>query len=74
MVLYGLALTPLLEQLCLGVPSVVQPWYAHNMAMGGPVHSITTAMCLLERQGPASGWSRAFAWAMPVRLIQQSFS
>ena len=36
MVLYGLALVPLAEHLREEVPSVLQPWYADDMAMSGP--------------------------------------
>ena len=56
MVLYGLALTPLSEQLRITVPSVVQPWYADDAAMEGPVEGIAIAMRLLQQQGPARGY------------------
>jgi hypothetical protein len=56
MVLYGLALTPLAEQLRLAVPTVVQPWYADDAAMEGPVRDIAKAMRLLQQQGPARGY------------------
>ena len=56
MVLYGLALTPLSEQLRLAVPTVAQPWYADDAAMEGPVRGIATAMRLLQQQGPARGY------------------
>jgi hypothetical protein len=56
MVLYGLALTPLAEQLRRAVPSVAQPWYADDAAMAGPVRGIARAMRLLQQQGPARGY------------------
>jgi hypothetical protein len=56
MVLYGLALTPLSEQLRQAVPSVVQPWYADDATMEGPVSGIARAMRLLQEQGPARGY------------------
>jgi hypothetical protein len=56
MVLCGLALTPLSEQLRLAVPSVVQPWHADDAAMEGPVSGIARAMRLLQEQGPAQGY------------------
>jgi hypothetical protein len=37
MVLYGITLTPLAEALRTAVPSLVQPWYADDSAMIGPV-------------------------------------
>jgi hypothetical protein len=54
MVIYGLALTPLAASLRRSVPSVVQPWYADDAAMAGPVSGI--AMRQLEIEGPARGY------------------
>jgi hypothetical protein len=56
MVLYGVALVPLAEQLRAEVPRVLQPWYADDCAMAGPVSGIAAAMALLETQGPRRGY------------------
>jgi hypothetical protein len=56
MVLYGLALTPLAEAIRQAVPQVVQPWYADNAALAGPVTGIRTAQCLLLELGPRCGY------------------
>jgi hypothetical protein len=56
MVLYGLALTPLAETIRAAVPTVVQPWYADNAAMAGPVSSIAAAQRLLLDLGPRQGY------------------
>jgi len=56
MVLYGLALVPLAENLRESVPEVLQPWYADDAAMAGPVQGIAKAMRLLADQGPARGY------------------
>ncbi len=36
MVLYGLALIPLVDQLAKEVPGLLQPWYANDAVMAGP--------------------------------------
>ena len=56
MMLYGIALIPLARTLRQAVPSVIQPWYADDAAMAGPITGIATAMRLLEEQGPARGY------------------
>ena len=56
MLLYGLALIPLADSLRQAEPEVLQPWYADDAAMVGPVDAIARAMRLLERQGPARGY------------------
>ena len=56
MVLYGLTLTPLAASLRKAVPSVVQPWYADDAAMAGPLEDVAAAMRLLQAQGPARGY------------------
>jgi hypothetical protein len=56
MVLYGLALTPLAEAIRQAVPQVVQPWYADDAAMAGPVTGIRTAQHLLLELGPPRGY------------------
>jgi hypothetical protein len=57
MVLYGLTLTPLAASLRKAVPLVVQPWYANNAAMAGPMGGAAEAMRrLLIVQGLARGY------------------
>jgi hypothetical protein len=56
MIIYGVALTPLSEQLRRDVPGVLQPWYADDMAMVGPASGIASCMALLEANGPARGY------------------
>jgi hypothetical protein len=56
MVLYGLALVPLAEMLREAVPEVLQPWYADDAAMAGPLSGIGRATRLLEEFGPARGY------------------
>ena len=56
MILYGLALVPLAESLRKAEPTVIQPWYADDAAMAGPVSRIATLMRLLEELGPARGY------------------
>jgi hypothetical protein len=64
MVLYGIALVPLAESLRKAVPSVVQPWYADNAAMAGPVSGIARAMALIQEEGPARGY-----FTEPTKLV-----
>ena len=56
MILYGLSLTPLSEALRAAVPEVVQPWYADDVAMAGPVTGIAKAQRLLNLWGPQRGY------------------
>jgi hypothetical protein len=56
MIIYGVALVPLSEQLRRDAPSVLQPWYADDMAMVGPASGIASCMALLEVNGPARGY------------------
>jgi hypothetical protein len=56
MVLYGLALTPLAETIRAAVPTVVQPWYADDAAMAGPIDGIAEAQRLLLEHGPRRGY------------------
>jgi hypothetical protein len=56
MVLYGLALVPLAEMLREAVPEVLQPWYADDAAMAGPLSGIGRATRLLAEYGPARGY------------------
>jgi len=56
MVLYGLALLPLAESLREAEPTVLQPWYADDMAMQGPVSGIARVMRLLQVEGPPRGY------------------
>jgi hypothetical protein len=56
MVLYGLALAPLSESLRIAVPGLVQPWYADDAAMAGPISQIRKAQLLLQEWGPQRGY------------------
>jgi hypothetical protein len=56
MIIYGVALAPLSKNLRESVPSVMQPWYADDMAMVGPSSGIARCMSLLEELGPARGY------------------
>ena len=56
MIIYGVALKPLSAAIRKEVPSVLQPWYADDMAMVGPCTGIAQAMSLLEQLGPARGY------------------
>ena len=56
MVLYGLSLTPLADSIRRAVPTVVQPWYADDAAMAGPVSGIRDAQRLLLELGPQRGY------------------
>ena len=56
MVLYGLSLTPLAKSIRAAVPTVVQPWYAEDAAMAGPVTGIRDAQRLLMEWGPQRGY------------------
>ena len=56
MILYGLALVPLAEQLRKAFPDVIQPFYANDAVMAGRVSRIAAAMRLLETLGPARGY------------------
>ena len=55
MILCGLALVPLAEELRKAVPEVVQPWCADDSAMAGPASRILTAVTLLQEWGPRRG-------------------
>ena len=56
MVLYGLSLTPLAKSIRAAVPQVVQPWYADDAAMAGPITGIRDAQRLLLEWGPQRGY------------------
>jgi hypothetical protein len=56
MVLYGLTMVPLAEALRAAVPSVIQPWYADDAAMTGPIAGIGEAQRLLCAWGPHRGY------------------
>ena len=56
MVLYALALIPLAEELRAAVPTVMQPWYADDMAMAGRVDGIAACMTLLLKRDPDRGY------------------
>ena len=52
MLLYGLALSSLAEELRAAVPGVVQPWYADDAAMAGRASEVSSLMEALTRLGP----------------------
>jgi hypothetical protein len=56
MVIYGLALAPLLHDLRVRHPSVLQPWYADDAAMEGRASTVAAAMDSLVQAGPARGY------------------
>jgi len=56
MILYGLALIPLVEQLQKAFPDVILPFYADDAGMSGQVSCIAAAMKLLDVLGPAQGY------------------
>jgi hypothetical protein len=56
MILYGVALAPLSKKLRHAEATVMQPWYADDLAMAGPCSGIARAMRLLEQWGPARGY------------------
>jgi hypothetical protein len=56
MVLYGLALTPLSEDLRAAAPEILQPWSADDRAMEGPAAGVARVMRLLNRRGPDRGY------------------
>jgi hypothetical protein len=56
MVLYGVALLPLIDSLRRAVLTVLQPWYADDAAMVGPVEGLAEATRLLAREGPSRGY------------------
>jgi hypothetical protein len=56
MIIYGVALQPLSATIRRAVPTVLQPWYADDMAMVGPCSGIAEAMTLLEELGPVRGY------------------
>lgn len=56
MILYGLALVPLAEQLRKAFPDVILPFYLDDAGVSGRVSRIAAAMKLLEILGPARGY------------------
>ena len=56
MVLYGLVMVPLAQDLQEYEPTVVQPWYADAMAMVRPISGISRVMKRLQLAGPAQGY------------------
>ena len=56
MVLYGLALVPLAENLRAAVPEALQPWYADDAAVAGRAGDIAKVMARLQEWGPARGY------------------
>jgi hypothetical protein len=56
MAIYGLALAPLLLDLRVRHPLVLQPWYANDATMEGRASAVTAAMDSLVQAGPARGY------------------
>jgi hypothetical protein len=56
MVLYGVALLPLIKRLREKHPDVVQPWYADDAAMWGKARRNAKLLRLLVEEGPAAGY------------------
>lgn len=57
---------PLAEHLRELNPSVLQPWYANDFAMEGPVSRVTTLFKVLCQKGPGIGYfpSPPKSWAI----------
>ena len=56
MILYGLALVPLAEQLQKVFLDVILPFYTDDAGMSGQVSRIAAVMKRLEKLGPARGY------------------
>ncbi len=56
LILYGIALIPLVELLCQDCPEIMQPWYADNLALLG--RHAANACCLkrLTKAEPFFGY------------------
>ncbi len=56
MILYDIALAPLIEGLRRDVPGCVQPWYADDGGSPGKVSDIRRVTALLRKRGPLRGY------------------
>jgi hypothetical protein len=56
MVLYGLALTPIIKAIHRHAPGTVTPWYADNGAIAGTLPKIATAFALFETLSPCQSY------------------
>ena len=56
MVLYGIALAPLIDPLCNTEPDLVQPFFADDGALCGPSQAVGWAMHFLQEHGPTHGY------------------
>ena len=56
MILYGITLVPLTEELREEEPTLIQPWYADDAAMIGSTGTVKRAMLKLQELGPTRGY------------------
>jgi hypothetical protein len=56
MILYGVALLPLVEKLRVVVPEATTPWFADDAAAIGNALDNATALEFLAQEGKAYGW------------------
>ena len=56
MILYGIGLLPLAEDLRRQDPSILQPWYADDFALEGPAESVARLFQRLCQRGPDVGY------------------
>ena len=56
MILYGIGILPLTLQLKAVEPTVLQPWYADDTAIGGSFDNVKKVFSLLVTTGPAKGY------------------
>jgi hypothetical protein len=56
MILYGIGLLPLAEDLRRHDPSILQPWYADDFALEGPATSVAQLFQRLCQRGPDVGY------------------
>jgi hypothetical protein len=72
MVLYGLAVLPLVRQLKREFPLVEQPWYADDAAAGGQFSALHKQFRRLQELGPSFGYfaepSKSFLIVQPQQL------
>ena len=70
MILYGLALAPLAQEIREAVPDAMQTWYADDCGMAGETGPVAEGMRLLERLGPARGYfpepAKSINWKLLV--------
>ncbi len=56
MVIYGVALTPLMETVRGTLPTVLQAWYTYDSSFQGITAEIAPAMQIILEKGPARGY------------------